>query len=577
MSKKLIISIIAAITIIGSGIIFYQSSGNGFETYKVSLENIENKTTLVGTVKANQDLDLGFEVGGKISKVNFNENQTVSTGDLIIELNKSDLYAQRVQASANLKEAQSSLKQQEQQVLLEEAKLEDLKSGGSNSEILVAERNVDLRKEELNRSKTLLEQGLQDNSLDLENELSQSKAVLESSLNQAISSLYSLTDLQFDIYPREDFESIRVGFHKAKAAEILVGVTDSSRFTTNTLSSFKNGLLEKSRNIDYSNTNEILEFITDLKIGFNDLNSAYLYFTIDSEVSDLTINTLNSEKNTVSNQISSLNLQQQEILNTIRNIDSNQSSLESNILVAEKSLEQAKSDLERVRTGADENDLKIQEISIEQARSLLESRQASVQFQFGRIAAINADISKRNIVAPIDGVIVDLEFSEGEIAAASEKIMTLQAENDLLIEIDSPERYISFLKDGQDVEVVLDAFSKNTLMGKVVKISQESTLVDNVPVFKVDISLDADGLNVKSGMTGDVILTLEKDEEAITVPAIEISKEENKSFVNKVTSKDPLVFEKIEVEIGIRGTNGKVQIIDGVTVGDEILINQRND
>lgn len=577
MSKKLIISIIATTTIIASGLIWYQSLGNGFETYEVSLENIENKTTLVGTVKANQDLDLGFEVSGKISKVNFTENQQVSAGDLIIELNKSDLLAQRVQAFANLKEAQSSLKQQEQQVLLEEAKLEDLKSGGSNSEILVAERNVDLRQEELNRSKTELEQGLQDNSLDLENELSQSKASLESVLNQSISSLYSLTDLQFEIYPREDSESIRVGFHKARAAEILVGASGSSRFTTNTISSFKNGLLEKSGNIDYSNTNEILEFITELKLSFNELNSAYLYFTIDSEVSDLAISTLNSEKNIVSNQIASLNSQQQEILNTIRNIDSNKSTLESNILVAEKSLEQAKSDLERIRTGADSNDLKIQEIAIEQAKSLLQSRQASVQFQFGRMAAINADIEKRNIISPIDGVIVDLEFSEGEIAAASEKILTIQAENDLLIEIDSPERYISFLKEGQDVEVILDAFSKETLTGTVVKISQESTLVDNVPVFKVDISLDSNGLNVKSGMTGDVILTLEKAEDVATVPAIQISKEDDKSFVNKVTSKDPFVFEKVEVEIGIRGTNGKVQIINGVDAGDEILINQKND
>lgn len=577
MNKKLVASVLVALGVIVSGAIWYQTSGNGFATYEVELSDIENVTTLVGTVKANQDLDLGFEVSGKIENVYFVENQSVNAGDLIIELNKADLFAQRVQASANLKDAQSSLKQQEQQVLLEETRLEDLRSGGSESEIRVAERNVDLRREELRKAEQALEEGLKNNALELENILKESEVVLTASLNQAVSSLYSLTDLQLETFGIETSESILVGFHKARAAEQLLGIKNAERFNVRVLSESKGGLLEKIQNVNFEDINQVNEYINELKNVYNEINSAYLSFSVDEDFSDSDFTTLNTDKNTVSSEISGLNVLRQSILNTSRNNESSESNLRSSVSVAGSSLEQARSELDRVRDGADENDLRIQEIAIEQAKSLLESRQSRVQFEFGRIAAINADIEKRNIVSPIDGEIVDLELAKGEIVTPGDKVVSVQAENDLLIEIDSPERFISFIKDGQEVEVVLDAFPRKTLVGKVAKVSKESTLVDNVPVFKVDISLDPDGENVRSGMTGDVVVILDKAQEVRAIPAENITRDNGKIFVNKITSKDPFVFEKTEIEIGVSGSDGMVEVISGLSVGDEILVNKSDD
>ena len=112
MSKKLITSIVISLAVIGSGVFFYMGSGSGYETFIVERGDLVNRTTLVGTVKANRDLDLGFEVTGRVADVLVNENQTVNAGDVLIELNKNDLFAQRTQAIANLNEARSSLEQQ---------------------------------------------------------------------------------------------------------------------------------------------------------------------------------------------------------------------------------------------------------------------------------------------------------------------------------------------------------------------------------------------------------------------------------------------------------------------------------
>lgn len=577
MNKKLIGSISISILVIISGLIWHKTSGNGFETHEIKLQDVENITTLVGTVKANQDLDLGFEVSGKIADVKFLENQDVEAGDLIVELNKSDLYAQRVQMSANLKDAQSALKQQEQQVLLEEAKLEDLKSGGSESEINVAERNVDLRNEELRKAENDLEEGLKDNNLNLTNKINESEVVLNRSLNIALSSLYALTELQLDNYPTETQEAIRVGYHKARAAEQLLGISDAERFEVKILSESKGGLFEEFENTEFNDLDTALNFLDKIREVYNEINFAYLYFTINDDFSAASISRLNTEKNSVNTEISNLNSLQQSIYNTQRTASSNESTLKANVLVASKSLEQAESELERIKEGADSNDIRIQEIAIEQAKSLLESREARVQYEYGRIAAINADIEKRNIVSPIKGQIIDLEYAVGEIVTPGERVVTVQAENDLLIEIDSPERFISYIKEGQKVEVILDAFPKNNLVGEVVKVSKESTLVDNIPVFKVDISLNNDGLNVRAGMTGDVMLTLESSENVPAVQATDLIRENGKTYVNVVSGKEPLAFEKREIQTGIVGTNGLIEIISGLNVGDEILVNADND
>jgi RND family efflux transporter MFP subunit len=577
MNKKLLLSVLVAIGIIGSGLIWYGANSNDFETIEVGQETLKNQTTLVGTVKANKDLDLGFEVTGKVSEVRFTENQEVKAGDVLIELNKKDLYALRSQAYATLNEAKSSLKQQEQQVQLEQAKLEDLKSGGSSEEIKVAESIVNLKKQELKKAQDLLDEGVVLNSQNTENILNEARVTLENALNQALSNLYTLTDIQFEVYPQETNDSILVGFHKAKAAQQLVGISDAARFRNNILSESRGGMVDAFKNARYENIDEALLLSSDLKIGVREISNAYLFFTINDEVSEATIDLINAQKTIVANEISKLNSLEERLSGSIRTNQNNLINLQSNLSIAEKSLEQAEADLRRVKTGADTNDIQLQEIALEQAKSLVESRRARVQYENGRIAGINADIEKRTIISPIDGTIIDLGISEGEIVGLSQNVVTVQAENDLLIEVDAPERYVSFLENGQKVEVQLDAFPETKLEGEVVKVRKESSLIDNVPVFKIDIKLETKGLNVRSGMTGDVIMTLEEVVDAVSVPALVIQKDETGEYVNVILERKLITIEKRYIKTGTIGNNGLVEVIEGLKVGDEVLVNQQDD
>lgn len=574
MSKKLITSIVISLAVIGSGVFFYMSSGNGYETFIVERSDLVNRTTLVGTVKANRDLDLGFEVTGRVADVLVNENQTVNAGDVLIELNKNDLFAQRTQAIANLNEARSSLEQQKQQVLLEEARLEDLLSGSSAEEIKVAERNVELRNEEVKKAMNVLEEAEKNYENEVQNLLDESESTLSGSLNQALSSLYSLTDLQFEIHPQEDNDSILVGFYKAKAVEQLVGLSGAKRFRNNIISEARGGLVEEINNLKYDSLDEVYEFSFKITSVLQEINNAYASFVLDDDVEQSSIDLIASQKSIVSGELANLSSFRNLINTTNR---SNLESIrlkESDVVVAERALDQAKAELDRVKVGPTDTERSIQEIAVEQAKSLVASREARVMFENGRVAGINAEIAKKTLTSPINGSVVDLNISTGEIVGASQEVITIQAEDDLLVEIDVPERYLSKLQTGAEVTIKLDAYSSESFEGRVIRIDQESTLVDNVPIFKVDLSIEPLEYEVRAGMTGDVEIILTKIEDVIRVPKRLVMNDEKGKYVNLITDQNSFESEKVYVETGMESSDAMIEIKSSLKEGDVILDNQ---
>ncbi len=64
-------------------------------TAKIAKESkIENKLNISGTVLANEEAQLVFEISGKILSMNLREGARVAKGDLLVKLNDDDLQAQ---------------------------------------------------------------------------------------------------------------------------------------------------------------------------------------------------------------------------------------------------------------------------------------------------------------------------------------------------------------------------------------------------------------------------------------------------------------------------------------------------
>jgi len=106
---------IAVIVIIIAAVVAFLMSGSKkkeevkFETTKVEKGNVTSSITATGTIEAVTTVTVGTQVSGIIDKLYVDYNTVVKKGQVIAELDKTNLTSELRTAQANLKSAQSSL------------------------------------------------------------------------------------------------------------------------------------------------------------------------------------------------------------------------------------------------------------------------------------------------------------------------------------------------------------------------------------------------------------------------------------------------------------------------------------
>ena len=125
--------IIIFIVIMGFGAAWYSFWGREkipeYETIAAKLGNIAQEIDVTGKIIPLDKVELAFEKGGRIVKINADVGDAVSRGEILAELDNSELLA--------------DLAQKESQVKAEEARLEELKRGSRPEELKILEVKVE--------------------------------------------------------------------------------------------------------------------------------------------------------------------------------------------------------------------------------------------------------------------------------------------------------------------------------------------------------------------------------------------------------------------------------------------------
>jgi HlyD family secretion protein len=155
---------------------------------------------------------------------------------------------------------------------------------------------------------------------------------------------------------------------------------------------------------------------------------------------------------------------------------------------------------------------------------------------------------------------------------------------------------IGKVRVGMPVKVTLDAYPKVAFAGRVDRIAPAVRLDDKVRVFDVEIRLDAQGRELRSGMTANIEMIGEKKPHVLTVPVeavfqrdegeiVFVKKQIDPKKAAEATKKKPAAngkpqvdkdawkqfFEKRVVVTGL-SDNAKVEIVKGLKAGDEVAL-----
>lgn len=114
MKSKKMWGMIALGVVILAAIVYFAAGGKkeekvSFETAKVEKQNISTSITATGTIEPVTSVTVGTQVSGIVSKLYVDYNSVVRKGQVIAELDKTNLTSELKTAKANLASAESTL------------------------------------------------------------------------------------------------------------------------------------------------------------------------------------------------------------------------------------------------------------------------------------------------------------------------------------------------------------------------------------------------------------------------------------------------------------------------------------
>ncbi len=204
----------------------------------------------------------------------------------------------------------------------------------------------------------------------------------------------------------------------------------------------------------------------------------------------------------------------------------------------------------------------------------LDLAQADVLSAQGQYQNAQATFEKTILRAPADGVITDVAFKIGEQPKTLERVITLQDVDNLYIEGIVNESRVTTLAIGQPVAVTYDAFGKEQVFsGTVISIDPGATLDDGVANYKINVALSEINPLIRPGMNATFVVTIAKKADVLTIPETALVKKDGGTFVIRVEGKKKQV--EIPVTVGMKGDGNLVEIIQGVSEGDTVVINPK--
>lgn len=508
LTKKQIYIIGAVSLMIISGYLFFSGSKDPLYSYtKVSKGDVIQEVSVTGRVKPSENVSLAFERGGKVTGIYVEVGDKVSSGEILMRLDNSELLAQLAGAEANLK--------------VQQAKLDELNAGTRQEQIQIQEGNVTSAKASLEDSKKVLIDSLSD-------AFTRSDDAIRNKIDQFFSNTKSQNPtLSFVLADGQLKNDIELGRYEVEL------VLNDWKVLVDTLITGNNLDLITST----SNSN-----LTLIKLLLDKIASAVNSLTSTASLSQTTIDTY---KSNVSTARASVNLAISGLSSAYEGYRSSKSSLslQENQLILEKA-------------GATTEQIKGQE--------------AQVEKMLADINNYKAQIAKTYLRSPIDGVITKQDSKVGEIVLANSIVVSVISNNEYEIEVNVPEADIAKINIGNPARITLDAYGSGVVFGAhVISIDPGETMIEGVATYKTTMQFDKKEDSVKSGMTANIDILTNKKIGVLILPQRAILNKDGERFVQLNRGND--FIEERKIEIGLKGSDSNVEIISGLSEGDEVV------
>ena len=499
--------IIVALIILAVVIFQISRNGeNGIEKLTVMRGEVVSEVSETGQVKPARSIDLAFEGAGRINRIYVEVGERVQKGSWLVSQENAGLQAQLAQAQATLKQQQ--------------AKFDELKKGTRPEDLAAKRAELEKAKEDL----AAYYQGTV-------NTVSDAFAKADDAVRSKADSIFingdSITPQLIFSVSDSQAEVNAVSFRLKVREELTLWRDKIDTAQASPAPDTLEGLLYASEN----HLGTIRNFLTH---ALDAANKAAGVTTATLDTYKTNIYTARTNVNTAATSVTT---QRQNIATQKLSVAKTQS--EYNAKVAGSTPEQ----------------ITAQEALVEQA-------EGQVNYHLSQIA-------KTILRAPFPGIITKINNNEGEIITANTQMVSLVGEGKYEIEIYIAESDIAKVKVGNTAKVTLDAYGSNVFFdAAVTKIDLSETLLESVATYKAVLQFTEEDERILPGLTANVDILSERKESVLYVPTRNVIMRDGRQYV-KIVNSEKIVSE-IEIKAGIRGSDGRTEIISGLEEGMEL-------
>ncbi|MDR1719972.1 MAG: efflux RND transporter periplasmic adaptor subunit [Dysgonamonadaceae bacterium] len=201
--------------------------------------------------------------------------------------------------------------------------------------------------------------------------------------------------------------------------------------------------------------------------------------------------------------------------------------------------------------------------------TLSDMRNTEVKVLTAATAIENAELNleKMAVVAPFNGVIVDLPHYTPDVKVESGKaLLGIMEYARMYVDINLPESAISYVKPQQPVHITHYTLPNDTLSGVITELSP--AISTETRTFKGKILIQNDELKIRPGMFVKADIVVDKTESAIIIPKEVIQSNRQRKFVF-IVEKNAAILK--EILTGLEDEKN-VEIISGLKEGDNLII-----
>ncbi|MDF1496929.1 MAG: efflux RND transporter periplasmic adaptor subunit [Patescibacteria group bacterium] len=585
---------------------YYQSSKNAgiieYELFEAEQRDLVQSVEVTGEIKPAARIDLAFETNGTLEQILVKIGDDVKKGDVLAKLEGDDLNFAYRRAEAAYAIASASLNQR--------------LAGETDESIQVAQSGVDQAQasydkalSDLENTKIQVDNDLKNAKIALEtakNNLDNASPISDQALVNAIESsraslLGALGPLQTALIDGDTVSGVDDTATNQLYEKYLGILSDGSKqqseqsyqiakASKKTAEELVNAITSDSSQADVIAAadvlliaiNDVQQYLLDVQtVLSNTITSTYFNQTqLEAKK-----NVITADYSAVTGQKTTVNTARQTVLNATLSKTSEQTRLEDAYRTAQVAYDIALTNID-LKISTASSSVAIQKAALDAAKATLALKKSDpravdlaglrAQVQDAKVALDQAaaNLKKAQVIAPVDGTITDVVSDIGEQVVANTAQVKMIGTEKYDIEAQVPEADITKVKVAQTALITLDAYGDEIeFEGTVTAENPDQTAIQDAIYYDVRVQIDQRGMEIKPGMTANVTITTEKVPNAIIIPlrAIRTDAETGVKTIRVLVNDQPV---ERTIVLGTKGDEGRVQVVEGVSKGDMVILRE---